>query len=139
MLGDFIWRKPFCPLAEARSFITVDLALPLRAHISFMETFSCLQARILAFSSLLVYFPGFLKKALMVKLFDHGVNGVFLGLVNTFLFSRKVSLKAVFPLSRCFSANRQFVGARVNIFWQYGKQSFRKFYKFMEICHLLYF
>ena len=33
------------------------------------------------------------KKALMVKLFDHGVNGVFLGLVNTFLFSRKVSLK----------------------------------------------
>ena len=49
------------PLAEARNFITVDLALLLRAHISLMETFSCLQARILAFSSLLVYFPGILK------------------------------------------------------------------------------
>ena len=44
-----------------RSFITVDLALPLRAHISFMETLSCLPARIIAFSSLLVYFPGILK------------------------------------------------------------------------------
>ena len=33
------------------------------------------------------------KKALIVKLFDHGVNGVFLCVVNTFLFSRKVALK----------------------------------------------
>ena len=33
------------------------------------------------------------KKALIVKLFDHGVNGIFLWLVNTFLFSRKVALK----------------------------------------------
>ena len=33
------------------------------------------------------------KKALSLKLFDHGVNGVFLCLVNTYLFSRKVALK----------------------------------------------
>ena len=31
--------------------------------------------------------------------------------------------RAVFPLSRFFSANRRFDGARVNEFWQYSKHS----------------
>ena len=38
----------------------------------------------------------------------------------------------VFPLSRFFSANRQFDGARVNQFWLYSEHSFRKFDKFVE-------
>ena len=45
---------------------------------------------------------------------------------------------AVFPLSRFFSANQQFVGTRANIFWEYGKHSFGKFDKFVEIWHLVY-
>ena len=45
----------------------------------------------------------------------------------------------MFPLSRFFSVNRQFVGARANNFWQYSKRSFRKFDKFVEIWHLVYF
>ena len=32
----------------------------------------------------------------------------------------------MFPLSRFFSANQQFVGTRADNFWQYGKHSFRK-------------
>ena len=32
-------------------------------------------------------------------------------------------LYPVFPLSRFFSANRRFDGARVNEFWQYSKHS----------------
>ena len=46
---------------------------------------------------------------------------------------------SVFPLSRFFSANRRFVGARANNFWQYSKHSFRKFDKFVEIWHLVCF
>ena len=44
------------------------------------------------------------------------------------------NLQSVFPLSRFFSTNQQFVGARANNFWQYStsKQSFRKFDKFVE-------
>ena len=42
-------------------------------------------------------------------------------------------LMTVFPLSRFFSANRRFVGARANNFWQYGKQSFTTFDKFVKI------
>ena len=41
--------------------------------------------------------------------------------------------RTVFPLSRFFSANRRFVGARVSNFLQYSKHSFRKFDKFVEI------
>ena len=40
---------------------------------------------------------------------------------------------AVFPLRRFFSANRRFVGARANNFWQYSKYNCRKFDKFVEI------
>ena len=40
---------------------------------------------------------------------------------------------AVFPLGRFFSANQRFVGARANNFWQYGKHSFRKLNKILEI------
>ena len=40
---------------------------------------------------------------------------------------------AEFPPSRFFSANRRFVGARANNFWQYSEHSFRKFDKFVEI------
>ena len=43
------------------------------------------------------------------------------------------------PTKPIFSANLQFVGAIANNFWQYNKQSFRKFYKFVEIQHLVYF
>jgi len=50
-----------CPLAEDKSFIMVDLALLLRLHIIFIGTFVSLQARIRAFSSLLIYFQGMLK------------------------------------------------------------------------------
>lgn len=49
------------PLPEARSFIMVDFALPLRSLMTFIGTFSCLHARIRAFSSPLVYFPGMPK------------------------------------------------------------------------------
>ena len=45
----------------------------------------------------------------------------------------------MFPLSRFFSANRRFVGARVSNFLQYSKHSFRKFDKFVEIWHWTYF
>ena len=45
----------------------------------------------------------------------------------------------MFPLSRFFSANRRFVGARANNFLQYSKHSFRKFDKFVKIRHLVYF
>ena len=45
----------------------------------------------------------------------------------------KEDMGAVFPLSRFFSANRRFVGARANNFRQYSKHSFRKFDKFVEI------
>ena len=38
-----------------------------------------------------------------------------------------------------FSANQRFVGARANNFWQYGKHSFRKLNKFVEILHLVCF
>ena len=38
-------------------------------------------------------FDSMWKKALIVKLFDHGVNAIFLCVVKTFLFSRKVALK----------------------------------------------
>ena len=41
-------------------------------------------------------------------------------------------LGPVFPLSRFLSANRQFVGARANNFWQYSKHSFRKINKFWK-------
>ena len=46
---------------------------------------------------------------------------------------------SVFPLSRFFLVNRQFVGARANTFWQYGQLSCRKFNKFVEILHFVYF
>ena len=49
------------PLAEDKSFIMVDLALPLRLHIIFIGIFSLLQARIRAFLSLLLHFPFMLK------------------------------------------------------------------------------
>ena len=55
------------------------------------------------------------------------------------MLETKAKDQAVFSLSRFFSANRQFVGARANNFWQYSKQSFRKFEKFVEIRHLVYF
>ena len=45
----------------------------------------------------------------------------------------------MFLLSRFFSANRRFVGGRANNFWQYSKHSFRKFNKFVELWHLVYF
>ena len=51
----------------------------------------------------------------------------------------QTNLWSVFPLSRFFSANRWFVGARANHFWQYSKHSFRKFDKFVEIWHLVHF
>ena len=44
-----------------------------------------------------------------------------------------------FPLRQFFSANQRFIGARANSFWQYSKQSFRKFYKLVKIRHLVYF
>ena len=52
--GEALWLR-------LKDSLLLTLALPLRAHISFVETFSCLQARILTFFSLLVYFPGILK------------------------------------------------------------------------------
>ena len=55
--GEALWLR-------LEDSLLLTLALPLRAHISFVETFSCLQARILAFFSLLVYFPGILKTLL---------------------------------------------------------------------------
>ena len=51
----------------------------------------------------------------------------------------KIFVQSVFPLSRFFSANRQFVGARANKFWQCSKRSFRKFDKFVDIWHLVCF
>jgi len=48
-------------LAEDKSFIMVNLSLLLRLHIIFIGTYFLLQARIRAFSSLLLYFPGMLK------------------------------------------------------------------------------
>ena len=58
---------------------------------------------------------------------------------NSFITLNLWAYWAVFPLSRFFSANRRFVGARANNFWQYSKYSFRKFDKFVEIWHLVYF
>ena len=46
---------------------------------------------------------------------------------------------SVFQLGRFFSANQQFVGTRANNLWQYGKHSFRKLNKLVEIRHLVYF
>ena len=37
------------------------------------------------------------------------------------------------PTKPIFSANQRFVGARANTFWQYGKLSFGKVNKFVEI------
>ena len=51
----------------------------------------------------------------------------------------KKNFQSVFPLSRFFSANQRFVGARVNNFWQYCKQSFRKFNKFVKYDFRCYF
>ena len=51
----------------------------------------------------------------------------------------RIEIEPVFPLNRFFSANRRFVGARANNFWQYSKHSFRKFNKFVEIWNLVYF
>ena len=48
-------------LAEDKSFIMLDPALLLRLHVYFFWYFFLLQARIQAFSSLLLYFPGMLK------------------------------------------------------------------------------
>ena len=47
--------------------------------------------------------------------------------------------RAVFPLGRFFSASQRFVGARANNFSQYGKHSFRKLNKLVEIWHLVHF
>ena len=47
--------------------------------------------------------------------------------------------EAVFSLSQFFSANQRFVGTRANSFWQHGNHSFRKFDKFVDIWHLVYF
>ena len=49
------------------------------------------------------------------------------------LFQKFLQLQPEFPPSRFFSANRRFVGARANNFWQYSEHSFRKFDKFVEI------
>jgi len=49
------------PLAEDKSFIMVNLPLLLCLQIIFISAFCLLQARIRAFSSLLLYFPGMLK------------------------------------------------------------------------------
>ena len=46
---------------------------------------------------------------------------------------------AVFPLRRFFSVNQRFFGTRANNFWQYGNHSFRKFDKFVELRHQVYF
>ena len=40
---------------------------------------------------------------------------------------------SVFPRGQFFSANQRFVGARAKDFWQYGKHSFRKLNKLVEI------
>ena len=39
----------------------------------------------------------------------------------------------MFPLGRFFSANQRFVGESENNFWKYGKHSFRKLNKLVEI------
>jgi len=49
------------PLVEDKSLIMVDLALLLGLHIIFIGTFFWLQARIWAFSSILLYFPSMLQ------------------------------------------------------------------------------
>ena len=43
------------------------------------------------------------------------------------------------PIKPIFLANQRFFGARANNFWRYGNHSFRKFDKFVEISHKVYF
>ena len=53
-----------------------------------------------------------------------------IGVMGTLL--RSLWSGTVFPLSRFFSANWRFVGARANNFWKYSKQSFKISYKFVK-------
>ena len=54
-------------------------------------------------------------------------------LPGSILLLATVVHEAVFPLSRFFSANRRFIEAMANKFWQYSKHSIRKLDKFVEI------
>ena len=58
---------------------------------------------------------------------------------NDNFFQNFYTFLAVFPLSRFFSVNQQLVGTMPNSFWKYGKNSFRKFEKFVKIGLLVYF
>ena len=54
-------------LAAAKSLMMVAFPLSPCSHMTFISTFSYLHARIQAFSSLLVYFPGILIKLQIFK------------------------------------------------------------------------
>ena len=54
-------------LAAAKSLMVVAFSLPLCSYMTFIRIFSCLHARIQAFSLSLVYFPGTLSKLQIFK------------------------------------------------------------------------